>query len=86
MALDSCERYWKDRTLFDVRFSSPLHADGIAQATFETLRLCQTLMGDWTVAGPYDFADGQWEFRGSSRNVAEGIVLIDFSVDNFFAA
>jgi hypothetical protein len=81
--LERCERYWKDRRLFDLHFSSPLHVPDIRGAVFQTLLHCQVLMSHWTVTGPTQYEGGLWEFHGSSVNEATGIVMIEFRVANF---
>lgn len=52
------ERYWKDAALFDVRLRTPLAARTLAEATVETLVLCQAVAPRWRVAGPVFDADG----------------------------
>lgn len=83
MVLQECKRYWKDAALFDVRFSTPLNSDRIADAIFRTLCICEKLTPRWTVSAPSGYDNGLWEFRGDSMNRAEGIELIYFWVDNF---
>lgn len=82
MTLHHCERYWKDRTLFDVQFSTPLGVEDIATAVFQTLCVCRTLLPEWSVRGPFSYANGAWEFQGQSMNVAEGLELVLFTIDN----
>jgi len=50
-----CERYWKDKALFDFAIPTPLCAEDICTATFETLRLCRRILPHWTVTGPTDY-------------------------------
>ncbi len=83
MVLESCERYWKDTSLFDVRFFTSLQSNSIADAIFRTLGICEKLIPRWTVSAPSTYSDERWEFNGDSMNMAQGIVLIYFSIDNF---
>jgi hypothetical protein len=80
---ERCERYWKDRRLFDLHFSSPLHEPDIRSAVFQALLHCQALMPHWTVTGPTQYEGGHWEFQGSSVNEVTGIVMIEFWTANF---
>lgn len=86
MTLQACERHWQDKALFDVRFTSPLGAETVREAVFETLCVCRKILNAWTVSGPDSYADGQWEFRGYSMNLAQGITRINFRIDNFTTA
>jgi hypothetical protein len=81
--LERCERYWKDRRLFDLHVSSPLHEPDIRDAIFQTLRLCQAIIPHWTITGPTQYEGGHWEFHGSSANEATGLVMVEFWVANF---
>ena len=83
VVLENCERYWKDASVFDVRFNTSLQADSIADAVFRTLCICEKLVPRWTVSTPSGYRNGLWEFRGDSMNLTEGIECIYFSVDNF---
>ncbi len=83
ITLLSCERYWKDRKLFQVEFTSPLHVESISEAVFLTLCICGRLLTNWNVAGPFGYDDGLWEFRGDAMNYAEGIEAISFTMNNF---
>jgi hypothetical protein len=75
--------YVADRSLVEALFTTPLNASGIAQATFEALRLCQRLLPEWTIAGPSSYEGDRWEFLGTSCNEAAGIVMMQFWVSNF---
>jgi hypothetical protein len=81
--LERCEPYWKDRSLVDIRFTSPLNASDIRQATFEALLLCQRLLPQWTVTGPTSYEGDRWEFYGSSRDEVRGLVMMEIWVRNF---
>jgi len=83
VVLQECKRYWKNVALFDTYFYTPLVSDNVADAVFRTLRICEKLTPRWTVSAPSRYSSGLWEFRGDSMNMAEGIELVYFSVDNF---
>jgi|GEM_PF-6217171 len=59
------------------------HSNHYPDAIFCTLHVSEKLTPRWTVSAPSSYANGLWEFRGDSMNMAEGIEMICFSVDNF---
>ena len=83
MTLLSCERYWKDRKLFQVEFISPLNVESVSDAIFLTLCICGRLLTNWNITGPFGYDGGLWEFNGKAGNYAEGIEMIGFSTNNF---
>ena len=86
MTLLNCERCWKDRTLFQVEFTSPLYVETISEAIFLTLCTCNNLHLNWNVTGPFGYDDGLWEFRGYTMNYAQGIESVGFCINNFAEA
>ncbi|MGI2294256.1 hypothetical protein [Paenibacillus sp. GXUN7292] len=81
--LISCERYWKDTSLFDIVFSTPLYKDEIADAVFAALVISHKMAYQWEVTGPYISEQGMWEFRGLTTNTkVTGIEWIEFRVES----
>ncbi|MDQ0062700.1 hypothetical protein [Paenibacillus harenae] len=81
--LVSCERYWKDSSLFDVVFSTPLNKDEIADAVFAALVISHKLAYQWEVTGPYISEPGMWGFRGlTTKTKVTGIEWIEFRVES----
>ncbi len=81
--LVSCERYWKDSSLFNVVFCTPLNKDDIADAVFAALLIAHKLAYQWEVTGPYISEPGMWEFRGLTTNTkVTGIEWIEFRVES----
>lgn len=81
VTLISCERYWKDPTLFDVVFTTPLNKEEITDAVFAALVISNKLAYQWEVTGPYIFEQGIWEFRGlTTKTKVTGMEWIEFTV------
>ena len=77
-SLLSCERYWKDESLFDVSFSSPLKKIDISDAVFTSLVVANKLANSWEIAGPY-ISNVKWEFHGlTTKTKVTGIEWVQF--------
>ena len=81
--MEACEPYWKDGALVDVHFNSPLHLMDVRDATFEALLLCQRLLPDWRIKGPWQYEGDRWELYGMARDDSRGMVMMEFWVRNF---
>ncbi|WP_141504495.1 hypothetical protein [Paenibacillus luteus] len=80
--LISSERYWKDSSLFDVVFRTPLIKDKIADTVFEALVISNKLAYQWEVTGPYISEPGMWNFHGlTTKTKVTGIEWIQFRVE-----
>lgn len=76
------ERYWKDSSLYDVGFSTPLNKDEITEAVFSTLVISHKLAYTWEVTGPSISESGIWQFRGLTTNTkVTGIEWIQFRLE-----
>jgi hypothetical protein len=83
LKVEDCQRYFKDPALFRISFMTRLNVQNISQAVFLALGQCQRILPRWTVGGPTSYEGEQWEFSGSSKDEATGIVAIDFNLTNF---
>ncbi|MGO4543000.1 hypothetical protein [Paenibacillus sp. 2TAB19] len=80
--LTSCERYWKDSTLFDVGFSTSINEEDISHTVFLTLVIAQKLAYEWQITGPSNSESGIWEFRGlTTKTKVTGIEWIQFRIE-----
>ena len=85
---ESCERYWKIPSLFDVWATTALDTPDIARATFETLQLCGNLAYHWHVGSPQGSGERGWSFEGMTSTTVSTIRLVGldtafFEVRNF---
>lgn len=67
VTVTSSERYRKDGSQQVVLASTPLAADTLQAAVFETLGLATAWSYSWTVNQPEEFPTGQWAFEGWSN-------------------
>ena len=82
------ERYWKDPSLRRVMATSPVHAQEIAEAVFEVLRVCGHVAYGWNVSGPIWSTDG-WNFQGdagwrpNARIKVVGLDCVEFELSEY---
>ena len=74
------ERYWKDPELFDVHFTTPLHARNAAEAVFDSLLVASGLLNEWRVSGLTLYDDGRCDFTAMSSDKTRGYELIYFEL------
>ncbi len=73
------EQYWKDKHLYRVEAASSLTTEEIQSTVFELLQRCHRLAAHWTVTGPFQNADGAWEFTGGASQRDIGIVGVELA-------
>lgn len=79
----SCERYWKDSSLFEVSFTSGLNTDDVAHAVFKTLMIAKHISPHWNITTPTKYDDDLWEFTGlSTETKITGVEWIEFFIVN----
>lgn len=82
VTLCKCERYWKDSSLFDVTFTTPLNNSNVSEAVFQTLVTAHSLAYEWGVSGPYTNQENNWMFSGiTTKTKVTGIEWIEFSIN-----
>lgn len=78
----TCERYWKDDSLFNVTFTTPLMETDVSSAVFTVLLTTHKLANAWNVTGPYSHERGMWEFHGlATKTKVPGIEWIEFRME-----
>lgn len=81
-ALVSCERYWKDNSLFDMTFTTSLKETDVSIAVFTALLTAHKLADSWNITGPYCSGSGIWEFYGlTTKTKVTGIEWIEFQIE-----
>jgi hypothetical protein len=84
--LGTCERYWKDETLYEVDFTIPLNCSNIEQAVFKSLILANKINREWHVIGPYETQTNIWHFEGiCSKPNFVGMNWANFIIENDIA-
>lgn len=78
------QKYWKDNSLYEVNFTTPLGIDEVEKAIFEVLRTYKLLGQDWHIVGPENNAGKKWSFEGiCSRTNISGLEWISFRIQNY---
>lgn len=79
----SNEKYWKDTSLYEVNFTTPLAIDNIEKTIFKVLRLSSFIGYNCTVIGPNSFDNETWSFQGIiSKTTVPGLEWIHFELEN----
>ncbi|WP_081605026.1 hypothetical protein [Leptospira alstonii] len=60
----TCEKYWKDETLYEANFRISLDSKNITNTVFQSLLLSQKLGRNWCVLGPIETLPNKWSFEG----------------------
>ncbi len=80
----SSQKYWKDNSLYEVSFTTPLGIDEVEKAIFEVLRTYKLLGQDCHIVGPEINAGKKWSFEGiCSRTNISGLEWISFNIQNY---
>lgn len=80
----SLERYWKDKSNFELTCSTPLHVERPEDAVFQMLQIAGHLGNELSVIGPRIYEGNQVEFEGvCAAPKTIGISWFYFEIDNF---
>lgn len=80
----SSEKYWKDNSLYEVNFTTPLGIDEVEKAIFEVLRTYKLLGQDCNIVGPENYEGEKWSFEGiCNRTNISGLEWISFRIQNY---
>jgi hypothetical protein len=84
LTITDSEPYFGNPQLYRVYAHSSHAVADIKEATFEVLRLIQTLGYDWDISGPHLMSDDQWMFSGGSSACSiDRMHTITFYIANY---
>lgn len=80
-----CKPYWKDRTLIEAVFTTPLGVPSIQVAIFQALTSAGRIAHHWSVRVPQQYEGGKWDFAAWSdkKTTLSGVVAVELEVRNY---
>ncbi|MDI7196395.1 hypothetical protein QMM61_06725 [Leptospira santarosai] len=81
--INTCQIYWKDKTLYEVDFQISLNSQNIENSVFQSLSLAEKLGRNWYVQGPIETELNCWSFSGvCNEPIFVGLHWASFEIEN----
>ena len=79
------EPYWKDSSLFEASFTTPLAAKDVHEAVFGALLSAGQVSYGWSVRCPSEYAGNKWDFAGETDKKIRiaGVISLEFEIKNY---
>ncbi|SDY01059.1 hypothetical protein SAMN05444416_101230 [Thermoactinomyces sp. DSM 45892] len=82
LQIENCEPYWRNRSQYEITFTTTWEGVTPPEAVFRTLAAADTLAWEWNVRCPVEWEDGLFEFGGQSvKTKLANLLWIGFELE-----